>query len=141
MKTSTRSSPSTSASAKQRPTVASIVTPGGEELVLLPRADYEALVERATEAEEDAADIAIYDARRAEGSPTLPADVSMAVLRGDSRLKALRQWRDVGQVHLAFKTDISQGFLSDLENGKRNMTAEMKRRIAEALDIPEIWLG
>jgi len=65
----------------------------------------------------------------------------MAVLRGDSRLKALRQWRDVGQVHLAFKTDISQGFLSDLENGKRNMTAEMKRRIAEALDIPETWLG
>lgn len=117
------------------------MTPGGEELVLLPRAEYEALIERIAEADEDAADVAIYDARRAEASPTLPADVSMAILRGDGRLKALRRWRDVGQVHLASKAEISQGFLSDLENGKRNMTEEVRRRIAKVLDIPEAWLG
>ena len=141
MKTNTRSSPSTSASAKRRPTVASVVTPGGEELVLLPRAEYEALVKRAEDAEEDAADVAIYDARRAEASPALPADVSMAILRGDNRLKALRQWRDVGQVYVASKAEISQGFLSDLENGKRNMTKEVRRRIARILDVPETWLA
>src|SRR3569833_2897603 len=140
MKTSTRSSPSISASAKRRPTATSLVTPGGEELVVLPRAEYEALVERAAEADEDAFDVAIYDARRAEASPVLPADVSMAMLRGESRLRALRQWRDVGQVQLAYKTEISQGFLSDLENGKRNMTAEMRRRIAKVLEVPEDWL-
>jgi predicted transcriptional regulator len=109
-------------------------------LVVLPRAEYEALVERAAEADEDAFDVAIYDARRAEASPVLPADVSMAMLRGESRLRAQRQWRDVGQVQLAYKTEISQGFLSDLENGKRNMTAEMRRRIAKVLEVPEDWL-
>lgn len=42
-----------------------IRTPNGEELVVLPRADYEALVERAERADEDADDVAIYDARKA----------------------------------------------------------------------------
>lgn len=117
------------------------MTPGGEELVVLSRSAYEELVARAAEADEDAADVAIYDARKADASPLLPAEVSMAMLRGESRLKALRVWRDVGQVLLASKTEISQGFLSDLENGKRNMTAEVRRRVAEALDVPEAWLA
>ena len=121
--------------------MASVVTPGGEELVLLPRAEYEALVERAAEADEDAADIAIYDSRRAEVSPALPADVSMAILRGDSRLRALREWKGIRQVNLAFGVGVSQGFLSDLENGKRNMTDDVRHRIARVLEIPEGWLA
>jgi hypothetical protein len=144
MKTKTQFSPSTSASAKRRPTArtaSSVVTPGGEELVLLSRAEYDSLINRAAELYEDAADVAIYDARKAHASPMLPAEVSMAVLRGDSRLRALRQWRDIGQVYLASKTEISQGFLSDLETGKRNMTAEVRRRIAKVLEVPEGWLN
>jgi PHD/YefM family antitoxin component YafN of YafNO toxin-antitoxin module len=43
-----------------------IRTPSGEELVVLPRAEYEALLERADHAAEDAGDVAIYDARKAE---------------------------------------------------------------------------
>ena len=38
-----------------------IRTPNGEELVVLPRAEYEALVERADPEAEDAEDVAIYD--------------------------------------------------------------------------------
>jgi PHD/YefM family antitoxin component YafN of YafNO toxin-antitoxin module len=55
-----------------------IRTPGGEELVVLPRADYEALLERADGAAEDADDVAIYDARKAElaaGGVVLPPEV------------------------------------------------------------------
>jgi hypothetical protein len=40
-----------------------IRTPNGEELVVLPRAEYEALIERADHEAEDAQDVAIYDAR------------------------------------------------------------------------------
>lgn len=40
-----------------------ILTPSGEELVVLPRADYEALLDHAAE---DADDVAIYDAVKAE---------------------------------------------------------------------------
>ena len=43
-----------------------IRTPSGEELVVLPRAEYEALIEHAGHDAEDADDVAIYDARKAE---------------------------------------------------------------------------
>ena len=55
-----------------------IRTPGGEELVVLPRGEYEALLERADHEAEDADDVAIYDARKAElaaGSVVLPPAV------------------------------------------------------------------
>lgn len=99
-----------------------ITTPGCEELVVLPRADYEKLVRLAAEADEDAADIAIYDACKAEASLALPSEVIMAILEGDSRLKAIRIWKDVGQVKLASDIGTSQGFISDLEKGCRGLT-------------------
>ena len=121
-----------------------IRTPGGEELVVLSRADYEALVERADYDAEDEDDIAIYDARKAElaaGSVVLPPEVSAALLRGESRLKAIRGWRDETQQHLAFRTGIGQGYLSDLENGRRIGTPETIAKLAEALDVPLDWLS
>ena len=42
-----------------------IITPMGEELVLLSRVEYDRLAALATEAEEDAADVAAYDAAMA----------------------------------------------------------------------------
>ena len=59
-----------------------IRAPNGEELVVLPRAEYEALVERADREAEDAEDVAIYDARKAElaaGGVVLPPEVSAAI--------------------------------------------------------------
>jgi MoxR-like ATPase len=89
-----------------------IRTPSGEELVVLPRAEYEALLERADHEAEDAADVTIYDARKAEfaaGGVVLPPEVSAALLRGESRLRVIRSWRDETQLHLNFITNISQG--------------------------------
>jgi hypothetical protein len=121
-----------------------IRTPGGEELVVLPLADYEALLDRAGHEAEDADDIAIYDARKAElmaGGVVLPPEVTAAILRGDSRLKAIRHWRDETQMHLSFKTDISQGYLSDLESGRRTGTPETVAKLAQALNVPVEWLS
>jgi len=121
-----------------------IRTPGGEELVVLPRAEYEALRVRADHEAEDADDIALYDARKAElaaGGAVLPSAVSAAILRGESRLKAIRNWRDVTQLHLTSKTDISQGYLSDLESGRRAGTPETIAKLAEALNVPVEWLS
>jgi hypothetical protein len=121
-----------------------IRTPGGEELVVLPLADYEALLDRADRETEDADDIAIYDARKAEltaDGVVLPPEVGAAILRGDSRLKAIRHWRDETQMHLSFKTDISQGYLSDLESGRRTGTPETIAKLAQALDVPVEWLS
>jgi hypothetical protein len=121
-----------------------IRSPSGEELVVLPRAEYEVLLERAAQEAEDAEDVAIYDARKAElsaGGVVLPSEVSAAVLRGDSRLRAIRKWRDETQLHLEFKTGIGQGYLSDLESGRRTGTPETIAKLAEALNVPIEWLS
>jgi DNA-binding XRE family transcriptional regulator len=113
-------------------------------MVVIPRAEYEALLERADHDAEDAEDVAIYDARKAElaaGGLVLPAEVSAAVLRGESRLRAIRNWRDVTQVYLAHKTNIGQGYLSDLESGRRTGTPETIAKLARALDVPVAWLS
>lgn len=121
-----------------------IRAPGGEELVVLPRAEYEALLERADREAEDAEDAAIYDARKASlaaGESVLPPEVSAAILRGESRLRAIRNWRDRTQLYLTYKTDIGQGYLSDLENGRRTGTPETLAKLAQALDVPVEWLS
>ena len=118
-----------------------IRTPGGEELVVLPRAEYEALLERADHEAEDADDVAIYDARKAAGDVVLPPEVSAAILRGESRLKAIRNWRGETQLQLNFKTGIGQGYLSDLESGRRTGTPETIAKLAEALSVPVEWLS
>src|SRR6185503_1872073 len=121
-----------------------IRSPSGEELVVLPRAEYEALVQRADQEVEDAEDIAIYDVRKAElaaGGAVLPSEVSAAILRGDNRLKAIRNWRRETQLHLNFKTGIAQGYLADLEMGRRIGTQETLATLAKALDVPVEWLS
>lgn len=121
-----------------------ITTPGGEELVILPRADYDAMLAALGDAEEDAADAAIYDARKAElargPDAVLPAEVSGAMLRGASLLTALRKWRGMTQNDLAGRLDISQGYLSDLESGRRKGAPETLDALASALDAPRAWL-
>lgn len=117
-------------------------TPNGEEMVLLSKADYEELVRIAEDAMEDAADVAAFDAAMAnpEGLEPLPFEVSQHILKGASLLKALRLWRDVGQVKLAYDVGTSQGLISDLESGRRKLTDSLAERLASALDVPRHWL-
>ena len=120
-----------------------IRTPSGEEMVVIPRREYERLIAAAHD--EDADDVAIYDARKAElsGDPDalLPAQVSAAMLRGDSRFKALRRWRGLSQSALAAKAGVGQGYLPDIENRRRTGAPESLQRLARALDVPVKWVG
>jgi hypothetical protein len=121
-----------------------IRTPGGEELVVLPLAEYQALLERADRDAEDADDVAIYDARKAElsaGGGVLPPEVCAAMLRGESTLKAIRKWRGDTQIQLSVKTGVGQGYLSDLEHGRRTGTPDTIAKLARALNVPAEWLS
>lgn len=80
------------------------------------------------------------DGQRTVGSVMSP-EVSAAILRGDSRLKAIRKWRDETQRHLEFVTGIGQGYLSDLESGRRAGSPETIAKLAKALDVPVDWLS
>ena len=116
----------------------------GAELVVLTRAEYDTLIALAEEAEEDAADLALYDARKAElavdANSHLPSDVSAMLLKGDRLIKALRKWKGMTQMDLAHRTGLAQGYLSDLESGRRAGSAETLRLIAEKLGIDPSWL-
>lgn len=125
-----------------------IMTPGGEELVIIARAEFEALQRAAasapSEEAEDADDIAMFDARMAalnEGRDfELPLEVSRLMLRGDSLLKALRKWKHLTQGAVAHGAGVAQGYLSDLEAGKKQGTPETLATIAAALDVDPRWL-
>jgi hypothetical protein len=109
------------------------------EVAILPRKDYEALVAKAAEADEDAGTARLVARARKEiaaGSSLIPKAVIDRIASGENALRALREWRDVPQLYLSFKSDIGQGYLSDLENGRRKGTAEVWKRIAKVLNVP-----
>ena len=122
-----------------------IVTPNGEELVVLSRAEFDRLAALAAIAEEDAADVAAYDAAKADlaagRDERLPAEVSALLLRGAGLVAAIRKWRGMRQTELAERAGVSQGYLSDLESGRRKGANETLEALAKALDVPAWWLG
>jgi DNA-binding transcriptional regulator YiaG len=124
--------------------IQTFVSPSGDEMVILTRAEYDALVEAAAEVAEDAADAAIYAQRKAAlargDDQVLPAEVSAEIHRGASRLRAIRLWRRLNQTELAVRTGIGQSYLSALEAGTRRLSDELAEKFAAALDVPASWV-
>src|SRR5258708_18100479 len=112
-------------------------TPRGE-VAILPRKDYELLVAKASEVDEDAGTARVVARARKEvaGGPLLPKDIVDRLANGENPVRVLREWRDVTQMYLSFKTNLSQGHISDMENGRRVSTAAALRLIANVLDVP-----
>lgn len=50
------------------------------------------------------------------------------------RIKAMRLANEMTQEELCKKTGLSKGFLSDVENGKRSVSADTLRMLSKALD-------
>ncbi|MEY3553745.1 MAG: hypothetical protein RL735_2093 [Pseudomonadota bacterium] len=117
---------------------------GGAEMVLLTRAEFDALMEVVEDAEEDAELSAIYDQRMADLKAgydvILPVEVSARCRKGESLLRAVRNWRGLTQAEVAEKSGLTQGYLSDLEAGKREGTPQTLRKIAEAMGIDPVML-
>lgn len=57
------------------------------------------------------------------------------MLAGESPVKLWRQHRGLTQAALAAMADLSEGYLSQIETGKRDGTVESYKRIAEALGV------
>jgi predicted transcriptional regulator len=66
----------------------------------------------------------------------LPKAVVDRLAAGENPVRVLREWRDMTQTHISVRTDISQGHLSDIENGRRIGTLAALRKIADALKVP-----
>jgi len=113
-------------------------TPRGE-VAILPRKEYELLVAKASEADEDVGTARIVARAKKEiagGGPLLPKDVVDRMANGENPMRVLREWRGETQMYLASKTDLSQGHISDIENGRRVGTVAALRLIANVLSVP-----
>jgi hypothetical protein len=113
-------------------------TPRGE-VAILPRKEYELLLAKASEADEDAGTARIVARAKKEiygGGPLLPKDVVDRMAAGENPVRIIREWRDVTQMYLSFKTNLSQGYISDIENGRRVGTVAALRLIANVLNVP-----
>ena len=109
------------------------------EVAILPRKDYEALAAKAREVDEDLGTARIVARARKEvaaGMPLIPKEVVDRIARGENALRALRQWRGKTQIYISHKTNIGQGYISDLERGRRKGTISALRKIADVLKVP-----
>jgi DNA-binding XRE family transcriptional regulator len=117
-----------------------IHTPGGGDLAVLPRTDYDRLIALAAEAQEDAAASRIVrSSTRAikEGRDVvLPKAVADRLANGENPVRVIREWRGMIQVELAVAVGISQNYLSEIETGRRKGPAELQKKFARALGVP-----
>jgi len=108
-----------------------INTPAGERLVVLTERDYQALMERL----EDQEDIAAADAVIASNEESFPSSVLEALLDDVAPVRVFREYRGLRAGELAEKAGISQGYLSELEAGKKSGSLGVLKRIAEVLGV------
>ena len=108
-----------------------ITTPDGGTMVILPLAEYEALL--------DAADIADADRVRrdiAEGrDEAVPAEIVARLIAGEKAIRVWREHRGLNSAELARRSDLSAPFLHQIETGKRQPSVAALKRIAEALGV------
>jgi ribosome-binding protein aMBF1 (putative translation factor) len=117
-----------------------IHTPGGDDLAVLPRNEYDRLVALAAEVQEDAsASRIVRNSMRAlkEGRDVvLPKSVADRLADGDNAVRVIREWRGLIQGELAVAVGISQNYLSEIETGRRKGPAELQKKFARALGVP-----
>ena len=109
------------------------------EVAILPRRQYEALVAKAKEADEDAGTARLVARARKEiaaGAPLIPMAVADRIAKGENPIRAIREWKDITQLHLSMKTNMGQGYISDLETGRRKGTAAALKEIGRVLGVP-----
>jgi ribosome-binding protein aMBF1 (putative translation factor) len=116
-----------------------IKTNGGEELAVLPKAEYERLAALATDEDVGTARL-VRKARAAVASRQevlLPKSVVDQLAAGDHHpVRILREWREMTQAMLAQAMETTQGYLSDIESSKRKGTVDFYKRAARALGVP-----
>ena len=118
-----------------------IIHTDGEDLVVIARSDYEALLARAgDETGEDAMTARIVDAtdaKLARGEDVaLPAAVWEAIEGGEHPIRAIRKHRGLSKKGLAEKAGLRHGDIADIEVGKTKGSATSLKPIAAALGVP-----
>jgi DNA-binding XRE family transcriptional regulator len=115
-----------------------IKTAGGEELAILPKSEYERLVKLLADEDVGTARV-VRNAREKIASGLevmLPKAVVDRLAAHENPIRVLREWRAMTQDELAVAVSITQGYLSDLEAGKRKGPVALHQKISRELGVP-----
>ena len=94
---------------------------------------------KAEEADEDLGSSRLVARARKEiaaGIPLIPKEAIDRIAEGENALRVLREWRGRTQLYISHKTNLGQGYISDLESGRRKGTIAALKKIADALKVP-----
>jgi DNA-binding XRE family transcriptional regulator len=105
-----------------------ITSPSGEELVVLPRRDYEDLIDALAARK-------IETALAAGREELLTAEEAAALVAAPTPLTFWRKKRGKTQSQLAAEIGVSQNFLSDLERGKAKGDVTLYGKLARCLEL------
>jgi DNA-binding XRE family transcriptional regulator len=99
------------------------------EMITVPRADYDALVQRLNDLE----DHTLIEERR--GEPTLSEAAIERMLDGESLVTLWREERRLTQRELAAQSGLSPSTINEIEKGKKAPSLTAARAIANALGL------
>ena len=109
------------------------ITLAGEEYVVVPRADYDAL--RSAAQEEISDDTLLAKILEDPDEEWVSADVVRRIAVGENPVRVWRTYRGMKAGDLAAAAGVAASYLSDIENGKKPGSVSTLKRIAAALDV------
>jgi DNA-binding Xre family transcriptional regulator len=110
--------------------VVSFKTPNGEDMIVLSKSDYQALLERAELAAVDA-----YRRKLESGEEeAISEEFADRLIDGENPIRVYRELRGLSARELAERTGISAAFLSEIENGKKEGGVSTLKKIALQLN-------
>jgi antitoxin component HigA of HigAB toxin-antitoxin module len=108
---------------------------GRPAFAVLPIEEYEELV-REAEDSRDAATLSAFAERLSDGrEEVFPAEVAEAILDGANPLRVMRTHRGLTLAQVAAACGVTPAHVSQLEHGKRALTVDMLKRLAQALHL------
>jgi len=110
-------------------------TPKGDDIVILARKEYDQLIAAAGEDAADAEAARRALDRRKKGEHTLTSAEVDQLLAAKTPLAFYRKRAGLTQATLAERAAIAQGFLSEIEAGRKSGDIRTLRRIADLLKI------
>jgi DNA-binding XRE family transcriptional regulator len=102
---------------------------GKKKFAVLPIADYERLVELAEDTEDS------HAIEMAKGEESFPADFVEKLIYADHPLSVWREYRGITQKELEAASGVDQGYIAQIEKGKKTGSVETLKKLSVALNV------
>jgi len=116
-------------------TIQIIKTPAGDDLVILPKSEYERLVELAEDQADAAAAKEMLRRVQTGEEEVFPSEVTNRLIDGENSIKVFRDYRGLTQAQLAEKVSTNKVYISQIERGERQGSLSLLRKLADALKV------